>query len=202
MIGFKKCLVAALVSVACAQAWAVPTLSLTATPSTAAPGSQVNVAVMVSDVADLASYQFSLSFNASVLSLASYMEGNFLGTAGSTYADGGTLDANAGTISFAFGALFGTDPGASGSGVVANYTFNTLSAGLSALTFSDVLLLTSSGGDIATTIVNGSVNVEAPVIPPPTGDVPEPASWMLMGVGLVAAGALRRRSVGGMAAQA
>jgi hypothetical protein len=67
-----------------------------------------------------------------------------------------------------------------------------------------VLFLNSSpdgNGDIAVTAVNGTLAVQAPVTPP-TGDVPEPASWMLIGVGLVAAGALRRRRVGASAALA
>jgi len=198
-MGWKKTLGAALLSMACVQAWAT-TLSVTSTPATTMPGSTISVAVNVADVADLAGYQFSLSYDQSLLHFTNFTAGGFLGSGGAA-TDEFYVSDDPGMISYVIGTAFGAGPGVSGSGVLASFTFEALGAGVSALTLSDVLLLNSSIGEIATTITAGSVAVETPVTPP-VGDVPEPASWMLMGVGLVAAGALRRRRVGLVAAQA
>lgn len=186
MMGWKKTLGAALLSMACVQAWAT-TLSVTTTPGSTTPGSTVSVAVNVADVADLAGYQFSLNYNQSVLHFTGYSAGGFLGSGGAT-TDEFYVSDDPGSISYVIGTIFG-DNSVSGSGTLAYFTFEALGAGVSALTLSDVLLLDSNINDIATTVIGGSVTVETP----PTGDVPEPASWMLMGVGLAAAGALRKR---------
>jgi hypothetical protein len=200
MKGFKQYLGVAILSACCAQAWAVPTL--TVTPSAAvAPGSSVNVDVAISDIADLYAYQFSLAFNPNLLQVSSYSLGSFLNGSVDTFGDTGTLNNAGGTISYVFNSLVGPEAGVSGSGSLLHITFNALANGVSSLNFSDVLLLDSSGNDIGATVTSGIVTVATPVTPP-VGDVPEPASWMLMGVGLVAAGALRRRRVSGMAAQA
>jgi hypothetical protein len=197
MKGLKKYLGVAVLSACCAQAWAVPTLTVTSSP-TVAPGSSVGVDVAISDIADLYIYQFSLAFDANVLHVSSYSLGSFLDGAVDTFGDAGTLDNSAGTISYVFNTLVGPESGVSGSGSLLHVTFDALAAGASAINFSDLLLLDSSGNDIAATVVNGSVNVETP----PAGDVPEPASWMLVGAGLAAAAALRRRRVDVQAAHA
>ncbi|WP_323143471.1 cohesin domain-containing protein [Massilia phyllosphaerae] len=202
MTSWKKFLAASVLAAGCAQAWAVPTLTTVVTPAPATPGSTVSVAVNIADIADLYAYNFSLSFNASLLQLTGYSAGAFLGGPDDAYF--GVGDASAGFLSYVYGGVTGPDAGISGSGTLATFTFQTLGSGISGLNFSDVLFVNSSpdgNGDIAVTAVNGTLAVQAPVTPP-TGDVPEPASWMLIGVGLVAAGALRRRRVGGMAAQA
>jgi len=186
MMGWKKTLGAALLSMACVQAWAT-TLSVTA-PGTTAPGSTISVAVNVADVAGLAGYQFSLNYNQDVLHFTGYSAGGFLGSGGAA-TDEFYVSDDPGSISYVIGTIFGDDT-VSGSGALAYFTFETLGAGVSALTLSDVLLLDSNINDIAATVIGASVTVETP-----TGDVPEPASWMLVGAGLVAAGALRKRRV-------
>jgi hypothetical protein len=193
MNGWKKYLGAALLSAACAQAWAVPTLNITPSPASATPGSTLGVDVTVSDIADLYTYQFSLAFDPTVLQAGTVSLGNFLAGSGiDTYGDPGMLDNAAGTISWVFNTLLGPEPGVGGSGVLLHIDFNTLAAGTSGLNFSDVLFLDSRGADIAVNAVNGSVTVAAA---PPSGEVPEPATWMLVGLGAVAAGTLRRRAV-------
>jgi hypothetical protein len=191
MNGWKKYLGATLLSVACAQAWAVPTLSITPTPVSATPGSTLGVDVTISDIADLYIYQFSLAFDASVLQAGTVSLGNFLEGSGlATLGDPGVVDNVAGTISYAFNTLLGPESGVGGSGLLLHIDFNTLAAGTSGLNFSDVLFLDSSGADIAVSAVNGSVTVAA-------ADVPEPATWMLVGLGAVAAATLRRRGLPG-----
>jgi hypothetical protein len=205
-MGWKTTLGAALLSVTCAQAWAT-TVTVNATPAPVAPGSSVSVAVNVADVANLAGYGFSLTYNASLLHFTGFTGGAFLGSGGAN-TDQGVVDVNdaAGMIGYAYGV---TDVGGvSGAGTLGWFNFEALAAGTSVINLADVLLVSSIndadgfGLTIPTTVTNGSVTVQAPVTPPPAGDVPEPASWMLMGVGLVAAGTLRRRRVGGMAAHA
>jgi hypothetical protein len=191
MNGWKKYLGAALLSAACAQAWAVPTLSITPTPASATPGSSLGVDVMVSDIADLYIYQFSLAFNASVLQAGTVSLGNFLEGSGlPTLGDPGMVDNVAGTISYTFNTLLGPEAGVAGSGLLLHIDFDTLAAGSSALNFSDLLFLDSRGNDIAVNAVNGSVTVAAAPV-----DVPEPATWMLVGLGAVAAATLRRRGL-------
>lgn len=198
MMGWKKTLGAALLSMACVQAWAT-TLAVTSTPAATTPGSTISVAVTVSDVTDLATYQFSLNYDESLLHFTSFAAGGFLSSGGAVTDEFYGFE-EPGSVSYVIGTAF-DDASVSGSGVLAYFTFETLGTGVSALTLSDVLLLNSSIGEIATTVSAGSVAVEAPVTPP-GGEVPEPASWMLVGVGLVAAGALRRRRVGTAAALA
>jgi hypothetical protein len=204
-MGWKTTLGAALLSVTCAQAWAT-TVTVNATPAPVAPGASVSVAVNVADVANLAGYGFSLTYNASLLHFTGFTGGAFLGSGGAD-TDQGVVDVNdaAGMIGYAYGV---TDVGGvSGAGTLGWFNFQALSAGTSAINLADVLLVSSIndadgfGLTIPTTVTNGSVTVQAPVTPP-SGDVPEPASWMLMGVGMVAAGALRRRRVGGAVARA
>jgi Cohesin domain/PEP-CTERM motif len=187
MKAWKKIFGAAMLSFACAQAWAGPTLSFLPSSSTAAPGTQFGVDVMVKNVADLYIYQFSLAFDPTILKVGSLNLGNFLESSGvATTGDAGMVDNAAGTISFAYNSLLGPEAGVNGSGLLLHIDFDALAAGISALNFSDVLFLDSNLGDINVDAVAGSIKVAS-------ADVPEPASWMLMGLGAVAAGALRRR---------
>ncbi len=166
---------ALLLGVASASAMAAPTMSVVATPNPVLIGSPLMLDVLISDIADLYAYQFTLSFNPAVLQFATATEGAFLTTGGSTLFDGGTANNTTGTISFVFDTLIGAVPGVSGSGLLAKLNFTTAAVGVSTLTFSDVVFLDSSLNDIALLAPSATVQVSA---------VPEPANYALFGLGL------------------
>ena len=162
--------------------WAVPTLSVAATPNPAQVGSPVALDVLIAGVADLFGYQFSLAFNPAVFQVTGAIEGAFLPTAGATLFDGGTVNNTLGTVTLAFGSLTGPVAGANGGGVLARINFSVARAGSSSLTFSDVILLDSNLATITAQATNGMLTA-----------VPEPASYALFALGLAGLAAWRQR---------
>ena len=151
------------------------TLVIEPTSSTTTAGGALSVAVQVTGVPDLYAYQFDVSFDPAVLSTTSVSEGGFLSSGGSTFFVPGMIDNVSGTVTLTAGSLEGPVPGVSGSGTLATILFTGVGFGASSVTFSNVVLLDSGGGDIAaTTTQNGSVTV-----------VPEPTSVMLFGCGVL-----------------
>lgn len=164
-----------------------PVLSISATPDPAQQGNGVSLQVLISGVADLYAYQFSLSFDAGLLQAVSVTEGAFLGTGGSTFADGGVIDNTAGTLTLTFNTLLGPLPGVSGSGTLATIHMNAIGTGTSALSFTaaDTLFLNSNGDTITMQLVDRTLQVAAVV--------PEPSSYLLLGAGIAGLAAWRRR---------
>jgi hypothetical protein len=179
---WKNYLLAGLLGV-CAQAFAGPTLT---TATTATAGAMIDVDVTIADIADLYAYQFTLNFDQALFKVTGVSEGAFLATAGATFSDSGLVDNGNGTISFVFNTLLGPEPGASGSGNLLHITFEALGAGSSALGFSELMFLNSALNDINVDVAPSSIQTQ-------TQAVPEPASYLLFGAALFAAGALRRR---------
>lgn len=164
-------------------------LSFSASPSPVVQGSPVVVDINIANVVDLYSYQFTINFNPSLLQAIGVTEGPFLSGGGSTFFDGGTIDNTAGVISFAFNTLIGALPGVSGSGLLEKVSFSTLGAGTSTFSFSDAVFLNSAIGDLPVQLTTSTLQVV-----PSTPAVPEPETYALMALGLVAVALARRRS--------
>lgn len=175
------------------SAWAAPALAATpqvtfvATPNPAQQGSTLDIGVLIAGVADLYAYNFSLTFDASLLQVTSIDTGSFLATGGTTTGDTGTVDNTAGTISFAYNSLIGAIPGVSGNGTLLTVHLSAIGTGTSPLTFvaADTTFLDSNLATITVQTVDSSVQVAAAV--------PEPESYLMLAAGLAGLGLWRRR---------
>jgi len=142
--------------------------------------------VNVAEISDLYAYQFDLAFDAGTLSASTVTESPFLSGGGATVFVPGNIDNTAGTITFIVNSLLGPTPGVDGTGALAAIRFTGKAVGASPVTLSNVLLLDSTGADIAATIENGSVTVSGTV-------GPEPGSMVLLLGGAAAVFATRKR---------
>lgn len=167
---------------AAGPALADPVLSLNINPNPAAVGGTVSVDVVISGALDLYAYQFSLSFDPSVLQATGSTEGAFLPTGGTTFFSPGSFDNTLGVYSFTVGTLIGALPGVNGAGTLATLSFDVAAAGVSSLTLSDVVLLDSALAEIPAQLQGGVVTA-----------VPEPGTWLMFGLGLAGVAGLARR---------
>ena len=168
-------------------AHAIPVLTASATPDPAVVGAPVSVDLVLTDVVDLYAYQLSLSFDPSLLQVTGVAQGALLPGGGSTFFDGGSVNNTLGSISFMFDSLVGGVPGVNGTGVLATVSFDVVGTGTSTLAFADTLFLDSGLADISVQITNGSLQ---------TLPVPEPASFLMFGMGLAAIAVRRYRKPG------
>lgn len=166
------------------------TISFATQPAAVHVGENFTLNVLVADATDLYGFQFDVAFDPAIVQAHVVLEGDFLTAGGgATSFIPGTIDNIAGTVSFTANTLLGSGPGASGDGFVVHLLFEALAAGQSELSFGNVVLLDSALADLDVTPLNGSVNVSE------RGQVPEPASAILVGIGLavLAAGGRRRK---------
>jgi len=149
----------------------VPVVSIQPMTSTVQSGSFFQLAVNISDVHDLFAFQFDLSFNtpSMVLAAQSITEGGLMPTGGTTFFIPGTIDNDAGTITFTVDSLIGPGPGVDGPGVLAFVDFQAINVGTTTVDLSNVMLLDSTLAPIDFTTENATVTA-----------VPEPASLLFL----------------------
>lgn len=167
-----------------------PILSITPSTSTVNQGDSFSLDINISDVTDLYGYQFDLLYDPTILTANAITEGTFLAGGGSTLFIPGDATSTPGDLSFTIGLLLGAVSGVSGDGTLAQVSFTAASAGLSAISFSNVILQDSVGGIINAQSVNASVNSVTPV--------PEPGTLVLLGCGLAAMAWSGRRKLMGV----
>lgn len=149
---------------------ATPTTLMRISPptQTVSAGSDVVVDVLVDDVTNLGAYEFTLSFNPSVLSFVSFSNGPFLGSSGRSVTCLPPLldvDVNGDTIVDPGFARVGcttlgpTPDGPTGSGLLATVTLSTSCAASSDLDLARVGLGDILGTDIPTQTSGGSATV-------------------------------------------
>ncbi len=152
------------------------TLSFAPSPAVVQVGDTFTLDVLVAQAADLYAFQFDFAFDPTLVQADTVLEGDFLSASGrATFFFPGAIDNIAGTVSFTANTLIGPGPSVTGDGTVVHLSFHALAPGQSDLSFGNVVLLDSSLSDIATTPMDGAVNVTS---------VPEPASVALFGIGL------------------
>jgi general secretion pathway protein D len=157
-------------------------------PAQANVNNQFQVNVFANQVVDLYAWQFDLTFDPSILQLASIQEGSFLASGGSTVFIPGTIDNVLGTATFTIDSLVGPISGVSGTGDLADFLFTPTNTGTSALDLSNVSLLDSNFNDIPVTQLDSSVDVETAVTPEPALPL-----WMVTSFALLGIVAYRRK---------
>lgn len=138
-------------------------------------GQTFDVAMRVSNVADLYLWVFSVHWNPTILEYVSIAEGDFLGRGGSTT---GVLvksvNETGGYLEEATCSLLGAVPGVDGDGILATITFRAIGLGSSpvGITFHD--FIDSNGSSIQSYSVDGNVNVIGPDLSIAEIDLPYP----------------------------
>ena len=114
----------------------------------------------ISGVTDLYGFQLDLSFDPTLLQATDVLEGSFLPSGGDTFFIPGTIDNNAGSVAFNADTLLSAISGVNGGGTLLQFDFIATGVGTSFLNSGNVLLLDSSGNEIASSITDGSVTVK------------------------------------------
>jgi hypothetical protein len=104
------------------------------------------------------------------LQAVSSSEGPFLATGGSTFFINGLNDNLGGTVSATADTLLSAVNGVSGSGELAEFTFDAIGTGASALTIQNETLLDSSFNILSDTTTSGLVTVGSGVVAVPEID--------------------------------
>ena len=168
---------------------AAPTINLTPSLSSLAVGDSVTLNINIAGVTDLFAWQFDVHFNdysSGIVNATGQADGGFL-SPGQTFG-AGTIDNNLGTISAMFSALSGA-VGVTGDGTLASITFEAMSAGLSDVWITDVILLDSNLDQIFFDTFNDATYATIEV-----AAVPEPSGLALAGLALALAARSRRRT--------
>ena len=129
-------------------------------PAQTVGGGQALLDVRVQGVTELGSYEFLLTWDASLLALNSIRDASLLTSTGNDVACLATL-IGASAVDFAC-AEQGANAGPNGAGVLANVVFNTLANATSPVTLSIIDLRTTSGLPLPNTSAGGAVTVAMP----------------------------------------
>ena len=148
-------------------------MSINPPTQSVAAGNTFTVAVDVAGVVNLASYEFNVAFDDTLLDFVSVTNGTFLSSTGRSALCPGAIT-SAGSVRFGC-VTFGTSiPGVSGSGTLATLTFTAVLPGTSELALPFASLSDPLAFDIVVSTVGGSVTITtaAPLAAPGgfTGD--------------------------------
>ena len=153
---------------------AAPVLSLGTGSFRVKEGENFTVPVLISNITDLYTAQFSLGFDPSFLHFVTQDEGDFLQAGGPTFFVPGTL--TAGAVSDLAVTLLEAIPGVSGSGTLVRLEFTTIRSGQTQLNLFGVLLLDSSVSGITADTPSSTVEITG-------ASIPEPSTLFLGAVG-------------------
>jgi PKD repeat protein len=133
-------------------------------PSTAQanPGVPITVAVAISNVTNLGSFQFTLAYSPILVTVQNITLGEFPGSTGRSFTPvGPNIDNNAGTATFGAFSLGATPAGPSGSGALAYVRLLPQAGGTAALVLSGVQVANVSGQSIQVVTRNGTLFITA-----------------------------------------
>jgi hypothetical protein len=122
--------------------------------STGTLGQSFKVNISVSSVTDLYGWEFTLEWNATVLSAVSVGQGSFLNSSGPTYFPDPQINNTVGYVT-AYCTLLGNIPGVNGNGTLASIEFLVETTGECTLNFTNTMLVNSADGLIAQSAVDG-----------------------------------------------
>jgi PKD repeat protein len=133
-------------------------------PSTAQanPGVPITVAVAISNVTNLGSFQFTLAYSPTLVTVQNITLGEFPGSTGRSFTPvGPNIDNNAGTATFGAFSLGATPAGPSGSGALAYVRLLPQAGGTAVLVLSGVQVANVPGQSIQVVTRNGTLFITA-----------------------------------------
>jgi len=171
------------------QSWAT-TIGFSPSSSSILVGDSIDVDIVISGLEniDVGAFDFDVSYDNSVLDFDSYTLGNGLGDiAADDASDWSSGDLGGGVINLTEFSWLWDLSFQSDSFTLATIFFTGLTEGNSSLLFSNVTLGNSMGDQITAGLVDGSIDVAAPI--------PEPATMIFFSIGLLGlTGAGRKKS--------
>ncbi len=125
-------------------------------------GAPVTLTVAISNVTDLGSFQFTLAYSPSLVTVQDVILGDFPGSTGRSFtAIGPAIDNTGGETTFGAFSIGTSPPGASGDGVLAYLVLTPAGAGTASLHLRDVQATDVSGGAITLYTQDGVLNITA-----------------------------------------